>query len=411
MSAVVLSLSHSALRELVQPDRAGRLAFCPVGFCRRSERIDWLVHTVRHSPSDPANQAPHLLVRLLRHPAEFRDPFPVLLHAKELVGELRLGITTAAGRLQAVRYGDQRAIPFDEVRIVGPGMPSFGQAAPLVSDDEREQWSRTIGAMGERAWDRLHQLHVAVIGCGRSGSIAASALAQIGVGALTLIDADPVEPHNLGEMTLVSRADLGKPKSQALADALRRRHDVRLHVCPAGISDLPALLQASTADVLVGCVDNPAVRLAATITAALYLKPLLDIGTGILREDAAIWGADVRLVVPGRCLLCLGGIADRRRGLAELFDGRAPRPADWRTQRAGSLHSLNGLAVYLGLRLLEEWLIGRRQQSIWLHLDGTADGAVNLEERPGRSGCVLCERTGHGDEGLTSMRSILSTAV
>jgi molybdopterin/thiamine biosynthesis adenylyltransferase len=410
MSFFVLSLSHAALRELVRPDRVGRLAFGPVGFCRRPERIDFFAHTIRRSPADSGNQTRHLLVRLPRSPAEFHDPF-LPPHDDRLVGELRLGIAAAAGQLQAVRYSGQRAIPFDEVRIIGPAMPSFGQAGPPTSAEEREQWSRTIGAMGDQAWQRLHQLHVAIIGCGRSGSLAASALAQTGVGTLTLIDADPVEPHNLGEMTLVSRADLGKPKSQALADALGRRQAVRLHVCPAPISELPALLQASTADVLIGCVDNAAARLAATITAALYLKPLLDIGTGIFREDAAVWGAEVRLVLPGQCLLCLGGIADLNRGLAELFDGPAPRPVDWRTQRAGSLHSLNGMAVFLGLRLLEELLIGRRQQSLWMHLDGTATGGVRLEERPGRSNCVLCDRTGQGDEGLTNIRSLLSTAV
>jgi hypothetical protein len=405
VSSVVLSLSHTALRDLVRPDRAGRLAFCPVGFCRRPERIDWLVHTVRHPAPDPSS--PHLLVRVLGHPAGFRDPF---LPFNGVAGELRLGIAAATGRLQAVRYSARHPIPFDEVRIVGPGMPSFAQVTPPIPEDEREQWSRTIGAMGERAWQRLHQLRIAIIGCGRSGSIAASALAQVGVGALTLIDADPVELHNLGEMTLVSRADLGKPKSQALADALVRRHTTRVLACPAGISDLPALLQASTADVLIGCVDNPAARLAATITAVLYLKPLLDIGTGILHEDATVWGADIRLAVPGRCLLCLGGITDLNRGLAELFHGRPSRPADWRRQRAGSLHSLNGLAVSVGLRLLEEWLIGRRQQSIWMHLEGTSAGSLQLEERTGQTTCALCERTGQGDDGLTHVRSIWSNA-
>jgi hypothetical protein len=160
--------------------------------------------------------------------------------------------------------------------------------------------------------------------------------------------------------------------------------------------------------VLLSCVDNPAARLAATITAALYLKPLLDLGTGILREDSAIWGADVRLVGPGRCLLCLGGIADITRGRAERFEGRPRQPADWRTQRGRQPALTQRSGCLPGAPVAGEWLIGRRQNSIWMHLEGTDTGSLRVEERPGRSSCGLCEHTGQGDEGLTHGWSIVN---
>ena len=78
--------------------------------------------------------------------------------------------------------------------------------------------------------DRLAASHVAVIGCGGLGSNAAAMLVRAGVGELTLIDFDAVEPSNLNRQ-LFFADQLGQPKAAALADTLLRiRTDVTLHV-------------------------------------------------------------------------------------------------------------------------------------------------------------------------------------
>lgn len=64
---------------------------------------------------------------------------------------------------------------------------------------------------------------VVVFGCGGLGVPAAWTLAAAGVGWLRLVDDDVVELSNLHRQVLYDEADLGRPKAEALADALRRR--------------------------------------------------------------------------------------------------------------------------------------------------------------------------------------------
>ena len=130
-------------------------------------------------------------------------------------------------------------------------------------------------------------------------------------------------------------------------------------------------------------------------------------------------GADVRLVLPGRCLNCFGGIGGGRE------NGRRPRRerfADtdletarddhaWRLERAGSLLSLNGLAVNLGLRLIEDFLAGRVGETTWLHLEYDANGIPSIDhfgpsDVPSIS-CPTCRLTGLGDRALNHFRDVV----
>ena len=71
-----------------------------------------------------------------------------------------------------------------------------------------------IGAAGQKL---LAAGHVAVVGCGATGAASASLLARAGVGTLTLIDRDFVEPSNLQRQVLFDEADAREalPKAEA----------------------------------------------------------------------------------------------------------------------------------------------------------------------------------------------------
>jgi hypothetical protein len=118
-------------------------------------------------------------------------------------------------------------------------------------------------------------------------------------------------------------------------------------------------------------------------------------------------GAEVRLVLPGDgCLLCLGGVAHpshvdavfRSRADEERFQSQR----DWRRERAGSLRSLNQVAAGLALRLLEDFLAGRVERSMWLRLEYGGDGTptVHRPESERMSDCPMCAHIGTGDAGL-----------
>lgn len=66
-------------------------------------------------------------------------------------------------------------------------------------------------------------MKVAIFGCGGLGVPAAWTLAAAGASELLLVDPDHVERSNLHRQVLYRDADLGRPKAQALADALQQR--------------------------------------------------------------------------------------------------------------------------------------------------------------------------------------------
>ena len=74
---------------------------------------------------------------------------------------------------------------------------------------ERLRYSRQIlfAGIGENGQDALLHAHVAIVGAGALGSFHAAALARAGVGRLTVIDRDYVEPGNLQRQWLFEEAD------------------------------------------------------------------------------------------------------------------------------------------------------------------------------------------------------------
>ncbi len=91
---------------------------------------------------------------------------------------------------------------------------------------ERERYSRQIlfPGIGERGQQALLESHAAVVGCGALGSFHAAALARAGVGRITLIDRDFVEPSNLHRQWLFDEADArdAVPKAKAAERQLGR---------------------------------------------------------------------------------------------------------------------------------------------------------------------------------------------
>src|SRR5690348_13912132 len=96
----------------------------------------------------------------------------------------------------------------------------FDRMTPL----EKERYSRQILFPGIQAegQERLLRSHAAIAGCGALGSFQAAALARAGVGRLTIVDRDYVEPGNLQRQWLFEESDAAEalPKSAAAARRL-----------------------------------------------------------------------------------------------------------------------------------------------------------------------------------------------
>src|SRR5438128_1967987 len=88
---------------------------------------------------------------------------------------------------------------------------------------QRERYSRQIlfPPIGTAGQERLLAAHAVIVGCGALGSFHAGALARAGVGRLTIIDRDYVEPSNLHRQFLFEEEDAEAVLPKAVA-AVRR---------------------------------------------------------------------------------------------------------------------------------------------------------------------------------------------
>lgn len=411
-------LFRRVLRTLAQ--NSLRTIWLTLGLAEKYAVREWLARDLLVSTPNAAGHQPILRVRL----SDNLDVAYLGLSRAQHEGELVLGLGREIGNWLGVIATEQELVPLEELYLIGSGMhrvdgitvlPTF-LVAPNV-ERARERWSRTIGALGgENIWQRLTLLRIGVVGCGRSGSLAALGLARSGIAHLTLIDPDTIEIHNLGEMEGVGDADLGRPKAQALAANLQAAlsgSTLTLNAIVSAISEPAALMAASQCDVIFCCADNDGARLATAMLATFYHRVLIDIGTGIQLNPvgearrARQMGADVRLIVPGDgCLLCRGGLTQYASAVAELTDVRAQaaQPADWREHRAGSLHALNQVAAGLGVLMLQDLTAERVSTSLWAHLEFDANGILRTEYPslpPHDSNvCTLCARAGLGDAAL-----------
>ena len=386
------AILQQAIRAL-ERSQADWLA-CTVERMRRQSGEDWLTRGLARGEQLPD---PALVVaRVPVLPVAFASPTAVL--------SLRQGEPPRAYLLDS--QGQRRPMG---LLILAPGLPEVGTTEAPAPDGER--WSRVAGALGDYAWRRLCQLHYLIVGCGRNGSLMAHALARIGAHRITLVDPDTTELYNLdGDGFLPDH--ITRPKADALAESLRAVNPtLEVQALPHSVSDYRILPAAREADVLITTVDDDGARWAVAHLSVLYLKPMLDVGTGVLRTETGepLLGADIRWMVPGECcLLCTGGVANPqqvevvRQGLYAEQQHRAQR--HWQRERLGSLRSLNMMATGLALRMLEDYLAMRLHTSRWLRL--VYQGATpQLHElghgTPNRS--CLCVQLGGSELGTVRM--------
>lgn len=81
--------------------------------------------------------------------------------------------------------------------------------------------SRTTLLIGEKALRGLTTKHVMVVGMGGVGSYAAEFIARSGVGEMTIIDGDVVDPTNRNRQLPALATTHGQPKVQLMAERLR----------------------------------------------------------------------------------------------------------------------------------------------------------------------------------------------
>ena len=126
---------------------------------------------------------------------------------------------------------------------------------------ERQRYSRQIlfPGLGEDGQEALLHSHAAIIGAGALGTFHAAALARAGIGRLTIVDRDYVEPSNLQRQWLFEEADAAEslPKAAAAQRALGRINSsiqVRGAIADLTASNIAELVAG--ADLILDGTDN-----------------------------------------------------------------------------------------------------------------------------------------------------------
>ena len=180
--------------------------------------------------------------------------------------------------------------------------PPADPSGPLT-DDELDRYARHIvlrelGGAGQR---RLRGARLLVVGAGGVGAPVLLYLAAAGVGRITVADDDTVSLSNLQRQVIFGTADIGRPKAEAAADAMRRLNP---HVTVTPLirritADDTALV--ADHDLVLDGTDSFASRAAINAACVAARVPLL---AGAIAQ----WEGQIALYDPARggpCLACL----------------------------------------------------------------------------------------------------------
>lgn len=333
------------------------------------------------------------------------QPLPTQLLALALVG---MGPDRSSWDGCVVENGQVERL--DAIRVVGPGMMCLRRPANSEwidpTKEDLERWSRTRGALGDAVWNKVAESRVLLIGAGRNGSAMAFQLAALGIRALTIVDPDHLGCENLDASFCVTEQDVGRPKSVALQERLVAfRSGCAITSIEHAATHPLVSKQARNADLIVTCVDNDSPRLAAALLAGRFLRPHLDVGTGVTLDDAGqrVLAGDVRLLLPQQgCMSCVGGLRNEEEARYELFapPGALKRRSamPWNQERAGSLITLNSMTVAMAVQLWLDLVTGTLRHSHWHRLRWRAGAGIEPAFASVDAGlnCSICQNVTNG---------------
>src|SRR5215472_9886253 len=212
----------------------------------------------------------------------------------------------------------------------------------MLSAEELERYARhivlhEIGGPGQQA---LKRARVLVIGAGGLGAPALLYLAAAGVGTLGVIDDDAVALSNLQRQVIHGTPEIGEPKVESAAAAIRRLNPhVTVETHAARLVAANALALMAGYDVVADGSDNFATRYLVADACFFAKKPLV---TAAVRH-----GSD----------LCGGRHPRRAYRRARLAHGARSDPGNRRLRRGARRaaahvrrphHALRDAAIRLG---------------------------------------------------------------
>lgn len=164
-------------------------------------------------------------------------------------------------------------------------------------DNGKEWQQRTRLLMGAEKMERLQQAHVLVVGLGGVGAYAAEMICRAGVGRMTIVDADTVQPSNINRQLPALHSTLELPKAEVLAKRFRDINpELELTVLAEYLKDerIPALLDSAHYDFIVDAIDTVAPKCYLIYHALKRRLPIVSsMGAGAKWDISQVRFADL----------------------------------------------------------------------------------------------------------------------
>ena len=175
-------------------------------------------------------------------------------------------------------------------------------------ENNDERFDRQVLAFGRQGQETIESLTVGIVGLGGTGSAVAQQLAYLGVKRYVLIDPDLIETTNLNRVLGATATDVGRPKVEVAAEAIRRvSPGASINaVCDTAVLH-SVIRNLINVDVFFGCTDSHGSRAVMSQFAYQYFVPCIDMGVQIDAKDGRIEHITgrIQMVGPGLpCLIC-----------------------------------------------------------------------------------------------------------
>lgn len=156
---------------------------------------------------------------------------------------------------------------------------------------------RTALLWGEARLQELQRAHVLVVGLGGVGGYAAEMLARSGIGRMTIVDADIVQPSNINRQLVALHSTIGRPKAEALAERLYDINpDLKLEVVAEFLKDdnMVELLKRTRYDFVIDAIDSLSPKVYLIALTLRHGYPIVSsMGAGAKSDPTQVQVADI----------------------------------------------------------------------------------------------------------------------
>lgn len=156
--------------------------------------------------------------------------------------------------------------------------------------------SRTELLIGKEQLDKLQKAHVLVVGMGGVGSFAAEFICRSGVGEMTIVDGDVVDPSNRNRQLPALSTTHGLSKADVMAERLLAINpDLKLHVIKEFMSPQRAVKILETKfDYVVDAIDSITPKVTFIKTAYEKKVPIVSsMGAGAKLDPTQLQVVDI----------------------------------------------------------------------------------------------------------------------